>query len=95
MSLAKDDEVIEALASDRSDQPFSDAILPRRRRRNRFVPDAHGTNAALNDVAIDAIVISDEVAWRLLPRECLSELACNPICGRVGCDVNPDEFSAA
>ena len=83
MSLAKDDE-IEALASDRSDQPFSEAILPRRSRRNRLVADAHSTNAALSDVAIDAIVISDEVTWRLIPRECLSELACNPICGRSG-----------
>ena len=84
MSLAKDDEVIETLASDRSDQPFSEAILPRRSRRNRLVADAHSTNAALSDVAIDAIVISDEVTWRLIPRECLSELACNPICGRSG-----------
>ena len=95
MSLAKDDEVIEALTSDRSDQSFSEAILPRRSRRNGLVPDAHSTNAALSDRAIDAIVISDEVTWRLIPRECLSELACNPICGRVGCDVNPDQFSAA
>jgi len=76
MSLAKDDEVIETLASDRSDQPFSEAILPRRSRRNRLVSDTHSTNAALSDVAIDAIIISDEVTWRFIPRECLSELKC-------------------
>ena len=93
MSLAKDDEVIETLASDRSDQPFSEAILPRRSRRNRLVSDTHSTNAALSDVAIDAIIISDEVTWRFIPRECLSELKCNPICGRRFCYVNPDQLS--
>jgi hypothetical protein len=29
MSLAENDDVIQALAADRSDQPFGDAILPR------------------------------------------------------------------
>jgi len=71
MSLAQDDEMIEAFSPDRSDQAFSEAILPRRGLRYRLVPDAHSTNAVQGDFAIDAIVITDEIAWRLIPRECL------------------------
>jgi hypothetical protein len=35
----------EYLAPDQSDQPFSEAILPKCSRRYGFVPDAHGRNA--------------------------------------------------
>jgi hypothetical protein len=52
VSLAQNDEVIDALAPDRSDEPFCKAILPRRRRRYRLIPDAHDPNAALNDISI-------------------------------------------
>jgi len=37
MRLAQDDEVIDALAPDRADQPFGKAILPRRSRRDRLI----------------------------------------------------------
>jgi hypothetical protein len=35
----------EYLAPDQSDQPFSEAILPKCSRRYGFVPDVHGRNA--------------------------------------------------
>jgi hypothetical protein len=38
--FAQDNHMVHALAPDRSDQPFSEAILPRRRWCGRFVPDA-------------------------------------------------------
>jgi len=72
MLLAQDDKVVHTLAPDRSDQPFGKAILPRRRWRYRLVPDAHGANSAHDDGAIGSIPIPDEVARRLIPRECLS-----------------------
>src|ERR1035441_940317 len=56
--------MIHTLASDRSDQPFGKAILPRRRRRGGLVPDAHGAQSAFDDSTIDPIPIADEVAWR-------------------------------
>src|SRR5262245_6922674 len=79
--LAQDDKVIETFAPDRTDQPFSKAILPRCT-RHRLVPDAHSANA---DIPVDAIMIADEIAWCFMPRECLSQLACNPFCGRILC----------
>ena len=72
MRLAQDDDMVDALAPDRSDQSFGKTVLPRRRWCDGFVPYAHGVQSACDDGAIDAIPIPDEVAWRLIPGECLS-----------------------
>ena len=64
MRFAQDDQMIHALAPDRSDQPFGKAILPRRRRRYRFVPDAHGAKSTCDNGAINLIPIANEVTPR-------------------------------
>jgi hypothetical protein len=63
MRLTKNDDMIQALAADRPDQPFGKSILPRRGWRGRLVPDAHGAQSASDDGAIDAIPVSDEELW--------------------------------
>ncbi len=40
--LAQGDDMVGALATDRSDQPFGEAVLPRRAWGNGLVTDAHG-----------------------------------------------------
>ena len=94
MCLAQDDDMVHTLAPDRSDQPFGKAILPRRGRRGRLVPDAHGAQSARDDGAIDPIPIANEVARSLIPRKRLGYLTCNPLSRRVCCDVDPDQISA-
>src|ERR1700688_1113310 len=94
MRLTKNDDMIQALAADRPDQPFGKAILPRRGWCGRLVPDAHGTQSARDDNAIDSIPISDHIARSHVPGKSLGYLTCNPLRRRVGCDVNPDEISA-
>src|SRR5258705_1555092 len=94
MRLAQDNHMIDALAPDRSDQPFDNAILPGRGWCGRLVPDAHGAQSACDDRTIDAIPVADQVARRLIPRKCLRYLTCNPLRGRVCCDVDPDQLSA-
>src|ERR1700688_4247935 len=94
MRLTKNDDMIQALAADRSDQPFGKAILPRRGWCGRFVPDAHGAQSACDDAAIDPVPIADEVARSLIPRKGLRYLTCNPFCRRICCDVDRDEVSA-
>src|SRR5258708_37297276 len=93
MCLAQDNHMIDALAPDRSDQPFGKAILPRRGWCSGLVPDAHGTQSARDDDAIDSIPISDHIARSHVPRKSLGYLTCNPLRRRVGCDVNPNEIS--
>src|SRR4029077_11677969 len=94
MRLAKNDEMIQALAADRSDQPFGKAILPRRGWCSRLVADAHGAQSARNDGAKDTVAIADQVVRSLIPWECFCDLAHNPFLGRVRCDADPDQFSA-
>src|SRR5947199_9089756 len=86
--------MVDALASDRSDQSFREAVLPRRTWSDRFVADAHGSQSMPDGNAIDLIPIADQVARGLIPRECLCDLARDPVRGRMRCDVDPDEISA-
>src|SRR5258706_10411862 len=86
--------MVDALASDRSDQPFGEAVLPRRAWGDGLVANAHGAQSVRDGSAIDAIPITDHVARRLSPRECFGDLACDPVRGRMGCDVYPDKVSA-
>src|SRR5947207_4960085 len=86
--------IVDALASDRSDQLFGEAVLPRRAWGDGLVADAHGAQSVRDGSAINAIPITHQVARRLSPRECFGDLACDPVRGRMGCDVDPDKVSA-
>src|SRR5216684_6559433 len=94
MFLAQDNDVVQTLAPERSDQPFGKAILPRRSWCDRLVPNAHGAQSACDDGTIDAIPVPDHVTRGTVPRKSLGELPCDPLRRRVGCDVDPDQVSA-
>src|ERR1700682_2099340 len=87
MRLAQDDEMVNTLAPDRSDQPFGKAVLPRRGWCSRLVPGAHGAESACDDSSIVLIPIADEVLRSFAPRKCLGQLARDPFCGGVCRDV--------
>src|SRR5260221_2869311 len=86
--------MVQTLAPDRSDQPFGKAVMPGRGWCGRPVPNAHGSQSACDDGAIDPIAITDHVTRSTVPRKSLGDLACDPLRRRVGCDVDPDEISA-
>jgi len=94
MCLAQDNDVVQALAPDRSDQPFGNAILPGRGWCNWLIADAHGAKSARDNGAVDPIAVPDHITRSPVPRKCLGELACNPLGCRAPCDVDPDESSA-
>src|SRR5260221_4994064 len=50
--FAQDDHMVEALAPDRSDQPFGEAVLPRRAWGDGLVTDAHGAQSVRDGSAI-------------------------------------------
>src|SRR5260221_3292028 len=83
MFLAQDNDVVQTLPPDRSDQPFGKAILPGRGRCGRLVPDAHGTLSASDDGTIDPITVPDHVARSLVPGECFRYLTRNPSGARI------------
>src|SRR3984893_10529833 len=94
MDLAQDNDVLQTLTPDRSDQPFDKAILPGRGWCGWLVPDAHGAQSACDDAAIDPVAIADEVVRSLIPGKCFRYLTCNPFGRGICCDVDPDEVSA-
>ena len=62
--LTEDDNMIQAFASQRADQTFSDTILPRRPRRDRPVADAHRGDASGERLSIGPVIITNEVGRR-------------------------------
>jgi hypothetical protein len=68
--------------------------VPRRRAwRDRPVANTHGSQPPCDRSTIGRVTVSDEVAWRCVPRECFGDLSGDPICGRVSGHIGPDESS--
>jgi len=78
MLFVEDDDVIKAISADGSDQPFGESILPGRSSQYRAVPYAHGCEAPNKSVAIRAITIPNDIAWRLTPAAGFGQLTSNP-----------------
>ena len=93
MQLTQCNDMVDALATDRPDHPLGKGVLPRRTRRNRLVPDAHGSQSAGDGRTIDRIAVADQVPWNLIvPRKCFGDLLRNPFRRRVAGDIDPDQF---
>src|SRR5258708_33038189 len=67
--LTQGDHMVDALASDRSDQSFGKAVLPRRAWSDRFVPHAHGSQSMPDGNTIDLNPIAEQVTPGLIPTE--------------------------
>src|SRR6478609_10637378 len=94
MPLAKHDHMIEALASNRADQSFSIAVLPRRSRRCRSVANAHRANAPRKGLTVDTVAIANEVVRHRFPPASLADLSRDPFAGWGCCDADPNNSSA-
>jgi hypothetical protein len=91
--LAYRDDMVGAFATDRSDQPFGEPVLPRRARRNGLVTDAHGPQSSCNGSTVGLVSVADQIARSLIPRECFPNLACKPLRAWICGDVDPDNLS--
>jgi hypothetical protein len=76
--LAKHNDMVKAIPPDRSDKPLRTSVLPRRSWCDRPIPYAHCSKTPDEGIAIDAIPISNDISWRLLPAIGLRELTGNP-----------------
>ncbi len=93
MLLAQRNDMIDALATDRSDHPLGEAVLPRCPRRDGLVADAHGSQSACDRSTVDRVPIADQVAWGLIPGECFGDLLRDPFCRRVSRHIDLYELS--
>jgi hypothetical protein len=89
MLLAKYDDMVKAVASDRADQPFTISVLPWRSRRGRTIPNAHRPKSPDDNIAICAISITNDISRRFFPTEGFSELASDPFSIRLRGRSNP------
>jgi hypothetical protein len=80
MSLIQHNHMIQTLASDRTNQTFRIRVLPRRARRRNHFFDVHAADAPLEDVAIDAIAITNQKPRRRVVRKRLDDLLRCPSC---------------
>jgi hypothetical protein len=93
MRLAEYDRMIKALSPDRPNDSFDVSILPRRPRRHWMIADSHGVKSSLEHEAITGVTVTDKMSRGLIPRERLTDLPRNPLCGRVCGRVRPHKFS--
>src|SRR5271169_2495999 len=86
-------DMVEALSSDRADQPFNMTVLPRRAWRDRPIANAHDPQPPGDRGAIRGVAVTDEVARCLIPWECFGDLPGDPLGGWICCHIGPDEPS--
>src|SRR5580700_5803280 len=85
--------MVEAFPSDRSNQPFDMAILPRRAWRSRMVTDRHGSKSVNDDSTVRPVAVPKEMARCLVPGKCLGDLPSDPFRRRIRGDVGPQQAS--
>jgi len=83
--FAQDHDMIQAVSSDRADEPFDMSILPGRARRRWSIPDPHGRKTSRYGMAIGGISVSNEIVGRLIPGE--ASVICWAIQSAVGLAV--------
>jgi hypothetical protein len=86
-------DMIDALPSDRTDQPFRVSVLPRRSGRGRLISNANGANTPKKHLAIRSIAVMDEIARSPVPSAGLDQLPGDPFRGRMRCGAQPQNLT--
>ena len=85
MTFPEDDHMVQTVASDRSDQPFHEGLLPRTDRSAQDFLNAQGSNSLPKLIPIDLIAVPQQLTWCGILRKCLNHLLCGPNgCGMFG-----------
>ena len=91
MSLVEYDNVIQTFSPDRADDALAKRILPWGARCGDDFLEAHVADALLKNVTVDAIAITDQVAWRRILRKRFDDLLGRPFSRRMRSDVEVDD----
>ena len=94
MRLVPDEEVVEALAADRADEPFHEGILPGCAGGDPNLSNAHARDSLGEPLVVNRISIAQEIPRRRVVRERLDELPSGPESRRMVRDVEVEEFAA-
>src|SRR5215472_2647698 len=94
VTLAQDNDVIQAFTADRTDQALGVRVLPGRARGSDDLRDAHRANTMPECRAIRFVPVPQQIAWSSVPRKRLGHLAQKPILRGVWRDRKVDNPSA-
>jgi hypothetical protein len=93
MSFAEYNDMVKTIPPDRTDEPLRISVLPWRTWRNRPIPYAHCAKPPDDDSAINAIPITNDIPWRLLPTVSLSQLTRDPMGARARGHPQPQKLA--
>ena len=94
MPFIENDDVVEALPADRSDQTLAVRILPRRAWGRDDILDAHRLDPPDEAVAEDAVAVMHQEAGCAFVRKGLDDLLGGPLSGGRGRDVEVQDAGA-
>ena len=83
MCLVQDDDVIEALATNRADQALDVSVLPRGARCRQHFLDSHIGDSRANDISVDTVAISDKESWCFIEGKGFGKLLRRPPACRI------------
>lgn len=92
VALIDHDQMIEALGTNRPDDPLGNRVGLRRPGRCPHASDRQARQPAVEVTAIDGVAVVDEETWPSASRSGLKELVPDPGGGRTAGDVEVDEF---
>jgi hypothetical protein len=92
MPLAEDNDMVEAITSDRADEPLRISILPGQVWRDRPIPNAHRPHALNESGTVNTVPITDHVSRRIPPAKRLGDLLRNPFGGRMRGHSQPQKL---
>ena len=81
--LVNHDHMVKTLAANRTNHALDVRVLPGRPRRRHDLRYVHRFDPAAEVRAIRCVAVSQQVAWRGIPRKCLSDLTGEPTCSRM------------
>jgi hypothetical protein len=94
MSLAQNEEMIQAFAAKGADDPFDKGVLPGRARGDADLADPHPFDATREVLTVDPVSIPEEVPRCRVLRKGLDQLARRPEGRGVVGDIEVEEFAA-
>jgi len=87
--FAEHQDVVEAFAPDRANEPLDLSVLPGRACRSWTIAYTHRMNAPGVRRPERTVAVTDQMTRRFAPGKGFGQLACDPFCGRIGGHGDP------
>ena len=94
MALAEHDDVVEALATDRSDESLHVRRLPGRTICDDHFLDTHVLDSLAEEIPIDGIAITNQKPWRSIIGKRFDDLLSRPLGCRMCGDIEMHDVSS-